>query len=380
MDPLDSLFGPRDKEQFARLVIDRLKQAGETGPIVYDSGNFALTLDDDETCTFELANVYAQYRSLPEDKQNELLQRVVDAWFGHDLPGHFKDLHPHLLPALRSRAMYEFAKLQARIGGNQSTPPVYQIVAEHLGLGLVYEWPSSMQYLTQNHLERWGVSFDEALGSARENLARRRRPTRFRTSAKVPGIFVSNEDDGCDASRLIFTHAIRGLRARGDPVAMVPNEHLLVVAGTEDVTALKAMAELTPDAMNRPPALSGIAVRLDGDQWVPWMPKAHRPHFQAFHALRLQTLRMYSHIEDSSDGREYDDEYRFRCLNPQCPRNAWTPVRKCAAPSAQTAVWSLATSTSVDGNSSNKLDARDDNKSLPMPGQEILTVRQATEE
>jgi hypothetical protein len=254
MDPLDSLFGPRDKEQFARLVIDRLKQAGETAPIIYNSDDFSLTLDADGTCTFELANVYAQYRSLPEDKQKELLQRVVDAWFGHDLPGHFEDLHPRLLPALRSRAMYD---------------------------------------LTQNHLDGRGVSFDEAMEAARENLARRRRPTRFRTLAKVPGIFVLNENDGCDASRLIFTHAIRSLHVRGDPVAMVPNEHLLVVAGTEDVAALKAMAELTPDAMNRPPALSGIPVRLDGDEWVSWMPKAHRPHFQAFHALRLQTLRMY---------------------------------------------------------------------------------------
>jgi hypothetical protein len=43
-------------------------------------------------------------------------------------------------------------------------------------LALIYQWPGSIQYITQDHLQEWGVTFAKAVEAARSNLAQRQRP------------------------------------------------------------------------------------------------------------------------------------------------------------------------------------------------------------
>jgi hypothetical protein len=65
---------------------------------------------------------------------------------------------------------------------------------------------------------------------------------------------------------------------------------MLLVAGSEDSAALAAMARMTEKGLHQPHPVSGIAMRLDGDSWVPWLTDAgHRQH-RAFAQLRLQTI------------------------------------------------------------------------------------------
>ena len=57
------------------------------------------------------------------------------------------------------------------------------------------------------------------------------------------------------------------------------------------------MVELTKKAFEQPRMVSGVALRLVGDEWVSWMPEAAHPLFDEFRALRIQ-----------SSGHEYAEQ------------------------------------------------------------------------
>jgi uncharacterized protein YtpQ (UPF0354 family) len=117
-------------------------------------------------------------------------------------------------------------------------------------LALIYQWPGSIQYITQDHLQEWGVTFAEAVEAARGNLAQRQRP--FEPST-AQGLHISRTDDSLGASGLLLLDAIRGLKVSGNVVATVPNQSMLLVAGSEDSAALAAMAKMTEKGLRQRP-------------------------------------------------------------------------------------------------------------------------------
>ena len=71
---------------------------------------------------------------------------------------------------------------------------------------------------------------------------------------------------------------------------MIPNRENLIVVGSEDVEGLAGMVKLAAKAMKEPRPISGIALRLDGDDWMPWMPAEDHPSYKAFQELQLQSF------------------------------------------------------------------------------------------
>ena len=55
------------------------------------------------------------------------------------MPNEFEALHPNLLPYIRPRADMECARLQAAAAETFPTAPTFHVIAEHLGLALIYE-------------------------------------------------------------------------------------------------------------------------------------------------------------------------------------------------------------------------------------------------
>ena len=49
------------------------------------------------------------------------------------------------------------------------------------------------------------------------------------------------QKDSYDAARVLLLDTIRGLRVRGEIVAMIPNREALLFAGSDDLHALKHM-------------------------------------------------------------------------------------------------------------------------------------------
>jgi hypothetical protein len=277
------------QDEFAKLVIDRLREAGVTDEISYDPQQFQVSVAGEKESVLFLHNSYWEYCTVSAEHRPQALRRAVRGWLqAHKPPPEeYADIRPDILPAVRSRNFFESARLRMVLGNNADMSLPYQTLGDDLGLGLVYDMPDSMKPISNKDLDLWGVTFYEALEAARENLAQLR--PRIIGPKEGEGVYVFTTNDGYDSSRLIVLELIRQFQVKGDYIAMAPGREILVVAGSEDKPGLEAMLALAKKAFEQPRTVSGTALRLDGDEWVSWMPKDSHPLFGDFRMLRIQS-------------------------------------------------------------------------------------------
>jgi len=151
----------------------------------------------------------------------------------------------------------------------------YNFIGDNLGIAIVYDNDGTMSLIESRVLNQWGVTFDQAIETARTNLTLL--PHRFIRSHN--GLYVSDMEDNYDSSLLLALETIRQLPLAGEVIAMVPNRDKLLVAGSDDVDGLTEMLAKTQDS------ISDGALRLDGDNWVPWMPDRGHPLYVRFQEL-----------------------------------------------------------------------------------------------
>jgi len=299
----DRFSKPPSKDRFAQMVTDCIRRAGEKGRIVYDRDQFRLIRPGEKGTRLFLNNAYEEYCAVAKEHRAAYLRMCARSWFITDkvMPEEYEDVKPDLLPTVRARAYYENAALHMRIEGQPNAGWPQQVIGDHLGVSVVYDLPESMRSITQDDLDSWGVSFYEVLEAARENLVRL--PHAFIGPTECEGVYLSATNDNYDASRLLLLDTIRQLRVKGDYIAMVPNRDTLIVTGSDDVKGLEGMVALAKDALQKPRPMSGIAVRLDSDDWVPWLPDVSHPHYQEFRALQFQ-----SHGQNYNEQKELLDK------------------------------------------------------------------------
>jgi hypothetical protein len=290
MGLLDRLFSskPPSKDQFARQIMAGIKRAGEKRALVYDEDQFQLRTPEKDGPFFNLANAYPEFCAAPKTMRAVVLKRWIRVWFGKEIPGDFEDVRPDLLPSVQARSHYELLDLQFQVEGRGALNRPCQIFAEHFAAGLVYDLPESMQHVNQDTLGKWGVTLYEALELARQNLAEK--PFAFLGPSEGEGLWCAMQKDSYAAARILLLDTIRGFRVRGDIVAMVPNREMLLVAGSDDLPSLQGMLRLATEAIQQPRRISGIALRLDGDEWAPWLPDAGHPLYWDFRKLQTQTF------------------------------------------------------------------------------------------
>ena len=291
------------KDEFAQLVMARLRETGMTGEISYDPEEFEVSVEGKITSVLFLGNAYREYCSCSNKHRPNSLQRFVRGWLDahKPVPDEYADIQPDILPAVRSRSFFESARLRMLIGGDDDTFLQYQTIGDDLGVGLVYDMPDSMRPISNHDIEAWSVTFYNALESARDNL--RQLQPRIIGPQEGEGVYVFTTNDSYDSSRLIILDLIRQFQVKGDYVAMAPGREMLIVAGSEDPLGLKAMVELTKKAFEQPRMVSGVALRLVRDEWVSWMPEAAHPLYDDFRGLRIQS---YGH--DYAEQKELLDE------------------------------------------------------------------------
>ena len=284
---------PADINEFAKLYMEAIRQAGDTRQMVYDPEQSSIKVVDDIDKEMYLGNIFDEYCLFPKENQANALRRFVRAWFDSEkmIPDEFGDASHDLLPAIRSRFSFESEVVRAQIKNKKLSIP-YQPLGETLAIGLVCDFPDTMKTIYQDHLDRWGVTFHEALEVARRNLCAL--PYRLEQGN---GIYLTVTDDNYDAPRLLLLDWIRELRVNGDYVAMVPNRDTLIVTGSDDAKNIKRMVALAKEALQLPRPISGEALRLVGDEWVSWWPDSSHPSYRDFHNLFMQT---------------YSDEYNWQ--------------------------------------------------------------------
>jgi hypothetical protein len=297
---LSSLFGgPPSRDQFAKLVMAEIARHDSSAKLQYDAAQFLI--DQNGEGFINLSNLYQEYCHVPRGERAAMLQRFVRGCVGatgFDLPAEFDDVHPDLLPVVRSRFYLEAVELQSRARGGKDFQPPQQLIGDHLALSLVFDMPQAMRSIIQDDLDRWGVSFYEAVEAARRNLEQMGNVAFASLQGHgAGGIYFSANGDNYDASRLLMLDLIRKFDVRGDHVAMVPNRDSLIITGSDDEAGLAVMIKAAEDSFDKPRPISTIALRLAGDEWETWQPDRGSPHFAKFHELKVRTV-----------GMEYNDQ------------------------------------------------------------------------
>ena len=295
MGLFDFFSGQLTQEKFSQIVMGELRKLDPSGEYFYDPDRFQIARPDDGF--INLGNIYQEYGRAEKGERDQVLRRFLKncvSTKSYELPAEFDDIHPDLLPVVRSRFYLESVLLQARARGNDPLEVPQQVIGEHLALSLVYDLPSAMRTISQSDLESWEVSFYEAVEAARHNLEQMGEIAFATLDACV---YASATGDNYDASRLVMLDLIRRFKVNGEYVAMVPNRDTLVVTGSEDEHGLEIMSKIAEDSYEKPRPISTVALRLEGDEWQPWLPPRSSPSFAKYHELRLRTI-----------GAEYNDQ------------------------------------------------------------------------
>lgn len=164
------------------------------------------------------------------------------------LPHGFAEARMRLMPVLRGRWKSERLRL---IGADTPPDSLFLPFSSDTVLMLVHDGADLMQPIGPAQLAQWGVSVDEALGAAMDNL---RDATADRVVQVERGVFAGDWGDAYDSSRLLLpdlAHRIAG----ANPLAMIPAPRTLLLASGNDMESVRAMvalAQRVADAEARP--------------------------------------------------------------------------------------------------------------------------------
>lgn len=276
---------PLSRTDFAYLLAALLRDAGESRRLAYISSQFAL---ESEGIGLRLENAYREFMSASPSGRNHVLHKWVNTWLALEAPPNsFVEVRNRLLPVIDRRGVHACAALNAQVHEQSFTPVPHQIVGEHYAVQLAYGQGDQRIGLPVHSLREWGITFEEAMVIARDNLAS---ITHGGLREISPGLWISTWHDACDDVRVILTDRIRQHAVSGDHVVAIPNEDTLIVTGSLDIDGLRELASMTTAASGRPRFTSGIALRLAGDTWVPFLPLPDHPLYGQFRSLWSNSL------------------------------------------------------------------------------------------
>ena len=278
------------EDRFARLVMKTLRQIGDPRTATYDKAEFRLTFPEggeSQGATLNLRNLYIEYCNAPRKDRGALLRRsCIGLARRIEPPEEFEDARHDLLPTIRPKSMIEVLRLEAEIKGSEWKGMAALPLSEHLAVCLVYDMPTTMEFVGEELLDQWGVSLYEASEIARQNLEQKE----FAVGKVGEHLYVFVNSDAFDASRMLLLDPIRSFDLIGQPVALPLNRDSLLITGADDVEGLGMLAMLAEKKQGEPRPICPIPHRLVGDEWQAWLPPPEHPHHDAFRMLELKYL------------------------------------------------------------------------------------------
>ena len=273
---------------FSKLLMRRLRDAGDTRELSYDAERFRLVYEGSQARYVNLGNFYQEHLALDAADRDEHLRRIIVSLVSSEtpLPEDFADVRMDLRPKLWKRATFAAMELRRQLDDEESMDlPLYP-VGDHLLVGLVYDLPHSMRSISREELRQWGVSYYEAQEAALQNL----QETTEAFAGMDEGVYLSLTGDSYDACRLLLPDVLREFAVRGRPVAMVPNRGTLVLTGDADEAGLERMLEIAESSVDEVRSLSFLPLVLEDDDWTDWHVPADHPLAGRFLWLRNQFL------------------------------------------------------------------------------------------
>lgn len=335
-------FQTLTRDSFAKLFIDTGRRYGFFRASHYVRNLFTLesNFSRDRLC---LDNAYEEYLSAPFWMRHSVFGSLVHE-FGrfalHHAAGE-KLTRSHLMPHVKERIA--LAQIESdSVGSDPATAKhPYRVMGEHLALEVVFDHGRAMLPASLEDLADIGLSFEDALDVANQNLLKRG-VDRF--NSPRPGFYISAWSDRFDASRMHLPTVVPTLRVIGRPVVMTPNRDTLLVTGSNDTVGLRMMAEMAAGGLLHPRPMTGYAFRLDA-RWTPWLPDDDMPSYSLFKKLAIESDSAYygAQLEQQDDIRATEGRdvclpgLRVNCdyLNEEwTSQTTWALGRPCLLPKA----------------------------------------------
>lgn len=296
-------FGKPTKKAFALQLRDAIRKVNDTVKFRYDANQFSLIAEDDKNQSVNLANLYKEHCALAKQDREANIQRVASIFSGvqDDLPEDFAEARGNLRPKIWNRSTFEFMELKRQIeGGKALDLPLYP-VGSHLYSTLVYDTENAMRSLSNQDLEKWGVSYYEAFEIACQNLEE----STVAFANLGDHFYSSATGDSYDSSRALLLDRIRGFEVAGDPIAIVPQRDAMHLAGSESDESLLILFDLTAKSIEEEPRpLCPLPMKLVDGEWVDWAPPRNHVLRKRFDDMELRFLGgLYS------DQKELLDEF-----------------------------------------------------------------------
>jgi hypothetical protein len=311
MGLLDFLRGTPTEAQYAEMLINSIRNSGETRELVYHPDESKVSVRDDAKRFLWLGNIYREYCQAHRSQRPRALAMQVQSWFASEnsLPSDFTDAAGNLLPRVRERAFWPLTQLTMRLEGLERAAYCSRPLTEHLVVSVVYDWPSSMCEVGEETFKEWDVTLDYALEQATRNLAGMSEGDFLEIA---PGVLAAPWDDSYQSSRLVLADRVASLRLKGQPVATVPVRNELLICGSDDPDGIAALAALTEECFEKDSrAMSAIPVWLEEGTWVPFLPPADHPAHNAVKMLWIKSqMRDYEeqkHLLDRLHEKEGTD-------------------------------------------------------------------------
>lgn len=290
-DYIRSFWGPPTRDRFAKIFIKEAKRICPDLSFVYDKANFSIKYDKDGV--IYLTNIYLEHLQLPKESQFDCIKTFASSILltrNFEIPTDFADVHPDLLPVVRSRSYFESIRLQGAIeakDANHIDFAPYQPVCGNLVIALVYDLPGTMQTISIDQLKTWGVTFYEALEAARDNL---RQMGQVQIAKIGEGTYVSCSGDCYDASRMLLDTLLDQFEVDGDMILMAPNRDLLIATGSKDAAGLDSMISLAFQSLEQPRPISTFAFCREEGELSVWLPDPSSPHYKPFKELQSHSI------------------------------------------------------------------------------------------
>jgi uncharacterized protein YtpQ (UPF0354 family) len=287
MGLFDRFFGPPNEAGFAKIVMAELKRVGDTRTASFDPKEFRLdcSVDGKNAGVINLRNIYAEYCRLDKaDRRKWLNSTCIGLAREPNIPSEFEDASHDLRPSVRSRSLIDIIRLDTILSGGEPQEWPTVPLSEHLVVALVYDLPTTMGFVPDDKLDEWGVSLYEAMEVAQRNLE----SLEYAMMGLGESLFIFENGDAYDATRLLLKDRIRQLPVKGDPVAMPVTRECLLVTGSDDEAGLGMMADIAKEKLDDPRPVCTIPVRLVGGDWETWMPPPGHPHHEKYRAMALQ--------------------------------------------------------------------------------------------
>jgi len=261
----DKLFNRKPSpDAFAKLFEDALRAQGCRDELTYRPDEFRLVAPRGRI--INLHNAYHDYTTADRQRRAEVLRSYAAAFVEEGGEEHqietLEQARPMLMPVVRHRAMFEEMRLEHVREHGWETPftTVWRELAEDCVELLAIDRPDSTSTLLAGPKDAWGITFEQALAIAHDNL-RDATPDRFVEVAA--GIFQGAWQDAYDTSRVLLPDVLQRVPVKGRPVFMLPTRDCLLVVGDRDETAMAGMLELSMEAAANGRCISSLAFAYD---------------------------------------------------------------------------------------------------------------------